>query len=726
MSLLLYVVAGAGALAAARRVSPLSWRAAAALLLLPLCFAGRALLTGGIWAPIDLAYMDEPLASVAQQVGVEHSANPALSDVAAQFIPWNVALRRSIARGQWPLWNPYEFCGDPLAAAAQSAPYHPVTLLGLLVPLADGLTFTAAITLFLAALAMFLFLCDLGCDELPSLFGAAAWAFTTHLFAFILTAHALTICIAPLVFLAARRVAREPSRRSASLLVVALTLLTLAGHPETELHVVAMASAFAMFEMAAARPQARRAVAYAFGAGVVTLLLCAIHLGPMLEVLPQTREFLHRQSGIANATSVAQTLHLLRANLFPILEGTATEMAAHTTPHGWVGTSFAGAIVFAPAIAALLAWRRRREIAFFAALLVFGLLIGAKAPILTDLLAHLPLFSIAINERLIEFAAFALCVLAALGLQGRERLLAGTLIALALVAIGSMTTDFAGLTPTLVRVTLARHLLPLALFAAVVLAFRAPRHVVVAAIALLLIERGAEMSGFIPTVDRAAAHPPIPRLYELAQSATAFRVVGKGSMLTPNVATLFGLEDVRGYQAMTFAPLAATFPQWSTPQPVWFNRVDDLTAPFLSIMNVRYAIVGTTDPTPRGWRDAGPLVAGARLLENTTALPRAFAPSGGTILTRADGGTLNLHASMPRAGWVVVSEPNWRGWRVTSGGKRLHIEPAYGTFVSFYLPQGESDVAMRYLPKGFIAGAIVTLLTAIALLVVSWRFPAPP
>jgi len=668
----------------------LSWRAAAVLLLVPLCFAGRAMFTGRIFAPIDLAYMSEPMTSVAPLAGVEHLANPVLSDVAAQFIPWNVALRKAVGRGEWPLWNPYEFCGDPLAGAAQSAPYHPVTLLGLLVPLADGLTFTAAITLFLAALTMFLFLRDVGCDEGPALFGAAAWAMSTHLFAFLLTAHGLTIAVAPIVFLGAQRVVRDPSIRSAAILVVALTLSTLAGHPETELHVVAIASAYALCAVRWSERSARTVVV-AIGAGIVTLLLCAIHLGPLLEALPQTREFLHRASGAATRTSFAATAHLLRANLFPMIDD-----------QGWTSTSYAGALLLAPALAAILTTRRNIGRIFLGALLLFALLVGARMPGLYEAVGHLPLFSIAVNERLIEFATFALCVLGAIGLQRNDKVAVAALIVVALVAATANN-----------RIAAVRELLPLLLL--IPLAWRAPRVLVAGALALLLIERGAEMHDFIPTVDRRAADPPIARLHELARADEPFRIVGKGTMLTPNLATLFDLEDVRGYQAMTLARMAATFPTWSTPQPVWFNRVDNLNAPLLSVMNVRYAIVAPKDPTPPGWRDAGPL-PGARLIENLHAMPRAFAQSGGTVSTRGRGGTLTLHASLPRPGWIVVSEPAWRGWRVTSGEKTLHTEMAYGMFVSFYLPQGESDVVMRYRPRGFVYGAAISAITALALL----------
>jgi hypothetical protein len=707
VSALLYLITALGCIALARRVVTISWRAAAALLLLPLCFTGRAMLTGRVYAPLDLAYTKEPLAAVARQVGVTHTVNASLSDVYAQFIPWNVALRAAVHRGEWPLWNPYELAGDPLAGAAQSAPYHPVTLLGLLLPLADGLTFTAAMTYFLAALSMFLFLRALELEELPSLFGAAAWAFSTHVVSFILTAHGLSIAIAPLVFLGGHLIARAPSIRSAAVLTLALVLLTLAGHPETELHVVAMATAYTLFVS-----RGKRTIACGLAAGLAALLLCAIHLGPLLEAIPQTREFLHRESGMRPSNSLVQVAHILRNNVFPSAEEAPHDAA---TKHEWAGTSYAGAILFAPALAALLRVRRR-EVWFFAIVVVFACLAGAETPGVNDLLKHLPLFSIAVNARLIAFAAMGLCVLAAIGIERVDVwLFLGTAVVLAIRPA-------------------PHELIPLLLAIAVIRAF--PERVSLALIALLLIQRSAEIGGAVPTLDRRTAEPPLPQLRALAASMTEpFRIVGEAGALTPNLATLFGLEDVRGYQAMILAPFAETFPLWSTPVAVWSNRVDDLGAPMLSLMNVRYAM--TKD---------------GKIVENLRALTRAFVPrlvhvgehegsiaqlaacrdfgvegwiasreapytranGEGDVRAQRDGSRLKIHASLRSPAWVIVSEPAWKGWRATRARVPLRLHVADHAFLAFYLPAGESDVVLRYLPSGFIYGAIISALALLS------------
>src|SRR5213076_398951 len=174
----------------------------------------------------------------------EHVTNPTLSDVYAQFLPWNAALRWAVEHRQWPLWNPFELCGNVLAAAAQSAPYHPLTLIGMLMPMPDALTFAATAGYFLAALGAFLLLRAIGARELPSLFGAAAWAFSTYLVSFTHTAHGSAAALLPSVLLGARAVGRRPGVRSIALLAGALVLLVLCGHPETTLHVVALAAVY--------------------------------------------------------------------------------------------------------------------------------------------------------------------------------------------------------------------------------------------------------------------------------------------------------------------------------------------------------------------------------------------------------------------------------------------------------------------------------------------------
>ena len=71
-----------------RWVQPVTLFAAIVLLLLPFCFTGRALLTGRIYAPIDLPFLAEPLNAYRADFGITAIHNGTQSDMYEQIIPW--------------------------------------------------------------------------------------------------------------------------------------------------------------------------------------------------------------------------------------------------------------------------------------------------------------------------------------------------------------------------------------------------------------------------------------------------------------------------------------------------------------------------------------------------------------------------------------------------------------------------------------------------------------
>src|SRR5213083_1069545 len=88
-----------------RFITPITRRDALILFLLPMVFTGRALLTGGVYAPVDLPYITEPLRDMRGPLGVPRPHNGILSDLYAQMIPWRKAVQFALAHHQWPVWN---------------------------------------------------------------------------------------------------------------------------------------------------------------------------------------------------------------------------------------------------------------------------------------------------------------------------------------------------------------------------------------------------------------------------------------------------------------------------------------------------------------------------------------------------------------------------------------------------------------------------------------------
>jgi membrane protein YfhO len=738
MSLILYTACAAGMLLIAQRVRPFPRAIAIALGLMPLLFTGRALVTGSVFGPLDLAYTSEPLASMAHRAGVGAVANPSISDVYAEFMPWNDALRRSLARGEWPLWNPYELCGTPLAGTAQSSPYHPITLAGLLVPIRQAFGFAAATMLLTAALSAFLFFRDLVESDLAALFGAGAWMASSHLLFFAGTALVLAASAMPLVLLGARRVALDPSRKSIAILATALLLVVLAGHPESAMHIVLFGVAYFLCSGGRPRPPA---ILAGLTAGVIALLFSAIFLLPLFEVIPQSEEYVHRALGYRQVVSTpAQMAHRLAANFFPFVEGAAgVEEPPHSpaVKHGWLATAYAGSMVFAPAMFGFVR-DRSRERWFFLGAIIWGLGAGIAAPGVVQLLSHMPGFSIAVNDRMIAFATLGMCALAAIGLDRADETLAKLFIGVGVIIF------IAALVPTAIdadylRVNAMRALLPVVLAACILIL--KPR-ALVPILALLLLQRVGEASWMQPTLPARAFYPPFAGL-EVMRADEPFRIVGAGALFTPETSTHYGLEDVRGFQGLTFNRLWETYPLWCAKQPVWSNRVDRLDSPMLSLMNVRFALVPPSMPLPPWWQVRATYSAYA-IAENTRVLPRAFVPrsvaSNADLSTIADFGMQSvvedksehgfvpngpgvvemrghrIHAHMDAPGWVVVSNANWKGWIAREGGRRIPIRFANHAFIGFYLAAGVHDVELTYRPRSFVIGAWISGLTALLLL----------
>jgi Bacterial membrane protein YfhO len=747
LALLLYTLtAGAILAVVSRRVTPISRWSALALYALPFAFTGYALVANRVYGPVDLPYLAPPLNWMKAQYGIDRLHNGFLSDVYCQMIPWRKAVQWSFAQGDWPLWNPFILSGDILAAAGQPAVYSPFTLLACLLPVAASLTFTAAITHFLAALGAFLFARELGCRDGAALVASAGFTFSTCLALFILWPLGASWAWLPFVLLAVKR-------ESIPLLTTSLTLLLLSGHPETALHIVFIGTVYAFFEMRGFRA---RTVGKALIGGILALLLCAIYVIPILEAAPQTMEHSFRTNVFAKqarGVESRQVLARLATDVLPYAHarGWALDPPFHLPPD----SAAVGSIILALAIFAAVRVRSAHTW-FFAGMAVFCLLARAEWKPLARALQQLPLFDVALNERFSFGAAFALSILAALGANVLTRSTARTFaFVFAAITLGNLWITR---TPILTRndpgwgdYKVVAEIGCLAL--ATVLVLWKPRALAIAA--LIVVQRVSSDGGLYHSFDPKVAYPPIPILEPTKRVTEPFRITGHGLSFVPGTNALYELEDIRGYEAMTFQPYVDTYPLFATHQAVWFNRVDDLERPFLDFLNVRFAITWDREPPRAGWTEVA-RQKGSVLLENSQVIGRAFVPRLVRLgVTEPDTmkemeqqtdfrerawirtETLPRHerangpgrvtsirwrklgydvvAEMDAPGWVVTSIPAWKGWRAFIDGKSAETQIANFAFVSVYVPQGRHRVRLTYLPGGFVLGRAITVCTAIAI-----------
>ena len=374
------------------------------------------------------------------------------------------------------------------------------------------------------------------------------------------------------------------------------------------------------------------------------------------------------------------------------------------------------------------------------------------------------------NERLIFLTSFSVCVLAALGAnrisegEGVPAFLAGsaaTLVGLTWLFVRhkSQMTSL-GIPPAEARERFLIQVVPVLAAAAVIATLSRERRARAGLAAVLLIflaQRRLEAGSLYSTIPSRAFYPPLSVLGTIPRGEP-YRFVSLSYSFIPNVAALYGLEDVRGYEAMTFRALWETSPMWCTPMAVSYNRVDDPTTPFLAFLNVRWVLSPVGVAVPPGWNVLAE-GEGMRLLENPHALPRAFVPrllyaepdsarrltllgsvrdfgergvvaeSGSAAWIRNGeaavtinefaAGRLALDVDAREATLVGTSITAWPGWKAELDGRPVPSVSYNHAFLAFRAPEGRHRLTLRYAPDSVRVGAAASLasgLLAFALL----------
>lgn len=731
---------------------------------LPLLFTGRATVTGGVYAPLDILFHYQPFAAQARQAGVHGVQTPVLSDVVLSMIPWQAAVRDDLSHGRAPIWNRHVLAGEPLIAVQQAAVLHPGTWLALLLPPAQGWTFQMSLRLFLALLCAFLFLRDLRCGRIPALLGAVGWGLSE--FVLFWVGYPVTTAAAafPLLLLGLARLVRDADGRAVALTVLALFLLITPGHPEMLVYAIAGGGVYFLFLLfSAGRGRRLRPLLLSLAAGALALGLTAVQLVPLAEALPHTWEHGLRSEWYAHvrkSIEPVESAQRLVPTFFPFAfekPGGGTTRDGFPSPGG-----YAGIVLGALAVVGLGAGDRRRFA--FLTLGLLGIALATRVRVVSDAVTALPLFDIAQTNYLVFLLPFAVSVFAAFGaerLSRREGLgtfLAASLatLALLLVLAPRFLPGIAQLEPATVRRRVIWEAVALGVGAlAVGVAWRRrPRWGAAALLVVLVVSRVGESGDLYPTVPASAFYPSLPILAPVPRDQPV-RFVAVGQTLLPNVAAVYGIEDARGYESMTFRPLYETFPLWCVPQPAWFNRVDDLGRPFLSFLNVGYAFVPRSETLPDGWRLVARDASGD-LLENRRVLPRAFVPerllgetdrdrrlavlagisdfrihgvldepgaappeawqaNGAARVTLRDYGdqSLALEVDAEAVAVIATSIPAWPGWRARLDGRPTSPLRFNNAFLAFRVPAGKHRLVLEYLPRSFVWGAWLSTLTAV-------------
>jgi hypothetical protein len=678
-------------LAVRRWIAEIPWRIALLFIALTVVFLHGAVFTSKLPVPVDEVARGYPWRGI---FGDVVARNPSTNDTVKLFLPWMQVAREELLHGRAPLWNPYSFAGYPLLGNGESAPFSPLFLATLFVPLPKQIVAMAGLKIFVALLFTYLFMKRERAADGAAIFAAIAFAWSTVMTVFLYYSTASVIAFLPAAAFASLRAVDEPRKRNVVFVAIVIGTLLANGHPESVMHIAFGCVALLAIDLA--RSDERRAwllrFRYALIGVAAGLALSAPAWVPVLEQVFRSARFAElRASPPPASIPHAAAWAIVSPNGF-----------GHPLRHNYswfvnyatVATSYAGLLPLALFAAAIFAKRDRLLIA---ASIVFFLIAINWTPI-GQIANAIPPFSFVANDKLRFVSIFLIAVVAAKAIDDAKWRVAVAAIPIVVIAIYVYRARAAVMRP-----------IDLAGVVAIALFLALPRKFAPIVIAAELLVMNA---GFNALVDTKYFRPRLPIIDALQAHAPKepFRVGGLDWALLPNASAQYGVEDIRGSDPMASASYDAFLKRFTVQQEgTWVRRVVDAGASQIDALNVRFLIAEPAVELGGKWR----LLYRGRdgvLYENATAAPRF---TGVRSIKRAGPSDYELDVVSGDGGAIVFSQPGAREWRVEGG--RWEAAPN-GVLQRIVVAQGASHVRVRYQPITFDL-SVLAALAAIALLI---------
>lgn len=614
-------------------------------------FLGSALFTGKYLSPADLLFGDYPWSSHPPP-GWSGASNDLLGDDVTQFEPWLQYSEQRLRSGHIPLWNPDNMLGAPLVGNMQSAVFYPANWLYFIFPGAFSLAMRAWLKLFIAALGMYLLARRVaGVGPLGAAIASVGFSFGAFMTVWLLHPHTAVAAWLPWLWLATSAlIGRQTARRLWLVAAVAavVAVIILAGHPETAYEIALVTGLFVIFLLWRQRSQGWAYLVRGFGlwagACFIGVCLAAVQILPFVEYLQNSASTLLRGSA-TSAQAYSLPAYYAWTMISPDLYGNP----AH---HDWWGPQanyneanmYCGVLVILLALFAPLARERpQRQLSLF--LLAFVGLAAAvvfNVPVLRQALVTATFTGLMATQRLTLVIEFALALLAGLGAHGLHMwvrqhrsarlalylgaaslllLLAGLVIPWLfahsffhlpdtlpenmlwqsglLRALGLLLFSSALIAPALWLQARARgretgtggvpavaRTSPVPGAAASILLWCLPL--------ILFVDLLGANAGYLPTISPPNRYPPTAVTTFLQSQQPQFRSVATVWTLLPDTNLMYGVPDVRGYDALE--PLlyhnliqAADSTIRRNAQG-GFRPIHSLESHILDALNVRYVV----------------------------------------------------------------------------------------------------------------------------------------
>jgi uncharacterized membrane protein YfhO len=638
-----------------------------------------------------------------------------------QFYPWREFALNSIRAGQIPLWNPYVGNGAPLIANYQSAIFYPINWLSLILPLDYSFSWIIFIHLVLSGFGMAMFMRGLGAKPIGQVVAGLAFGSSQYLVA---RAGFLSINAAlawlPWILWSIDRLLlseKKDSIKYGLLLTLFAALQLLAGHAQTTWYTYLLLAAWTLYRLLTRQADRSRLIFLA-AIFIVSASIAAVQLLPTAEYLQQSQR--STEYGYDAAVEYSYSPSRLLTLILPDLYGNPARQIYTGDTNYWEDADYIGLLPLLLTLGYLFSRIKsfrtdststlptfpNSMILFLIIIIVvsFMLALGKNAPIFPFFYQHIPTFNMfQAPTRMMIWFELSLAVLA--GMAASEwihpRHWAWQFLTLLFISADLIYANY-GLNPA------------------------APRSLYAA-----------------PSEPPSTSH----RIYDARQFKYEyylnFNLFGPPelssearSLHIANTNMLDGYSVVDNYDSLIEARYA------KLTSALW-NGVSDKV---LQLMDVSQILIGangadihlepTVLPPSRVWAATSAMLAADSETALTAVLANDFDPSQTVVLEQSDLIGVNLNsflgkpkkqpasaqitsdtpndvkitASLPKIGWVVLSDTYYPGWHVFVDGQPAKILHADYAFRAVIVPAGMHQIEFRYEPLSFKIGWIITAL----------------
>lgn len=572
-----------------------------------------------------------------------------ITDPVRQQIPARFLALSQLRQGFFSQWNPYSFAGTPQSANIQSALFYPLNLLFIFFPFKVAWTLLIILSTFLALSFMYLYLRNQKISFLPAVLGGLSFAYSGFFIAWLEWGTLTHVLLwLPLLLLSIDNLCVKFSMKWFSIMIFAFLAQGLAGHLQISFYVTLFSLSYALFKWRSLRPNLttlKKQWPKLLVLLVFTFAILSFQYLPLFKFINLSA----RSTDLVSWRDSAWFLpfeHLIQIVIPDFFGNPATLNYFGTWNYG----EFISYIGFIPLIFALYALFAVKSASarFFKLSILIVLLLSLKNPIsVIPFSLGIPFISAAQPSRLISLLVFCLAFLGASGLNEFLRaskykkiwyILGGFFVLMVsqwfLTYYGHyfLDSDTAGKLATITRRNLFLPSLLLLVLTGLLISMRIlKRDIFLTALILVTIfdlyRFGWKYVSFSPSF---WFYPDTQTTKFLRKAQPPFRIMTTDRrLLPPNVSSMYGIEDVSGYDPLYLYSYAQLVQSWNTNGkevlPGSFNRIitpQNYESFITDLLNVKY-ILSLTDIKS----DKLKLVfqeGETRIYENTQVFPRIF------------------------------------------------------------------------------------------------------